>query len=245
MNNNGKVSYGLKDLGQLLGRTGSSNMVKPESQRFQQKSSLIDSINRNMSILGFNDQSECNMFFFWGAAQEKKGVIDKGCLSQHYIRKFVMRGNTFNCGEQAMMYHKAMLFDDVAIAKKIMNERYPPKMKTLGRGVINFNQRIWDNYKYNLVLEINRAKFSQNADLRKFLLSFPDNTLFVEASPFDGIWGVRLPEYAAEIRNIHHWQGENLLGFILTTVRREIKNGSTGNNKDPLLVTSSKSLADM
>ena len=180
-------------------------------------SRFIAGIKQHLVRLGFDvDVEDWKLATFWGAAQEKKGVIDASCLSNHYIRNFEHQGVHFNSVEQGMMWHKARLFDDRKMMSEIMAEKWPPKQKQLGRKVSNFNQKVWDDYKYDLVRNLCRAKFYHNDDLRKWLLSHPKNTLFVEASPFDRIWGVELPDYAPEIKDIYQWQGENLLGFIHT-----------------------------
>lgn len=189
---------------------------------------MLFTVREHLDRLGFEDPKTAHHVYFWGAKQAQRHVLDNSCFSQHYIRKFSFQGNSFNCAEQAMMYHKACLFDDMKIAEQIMKEYNPVKQKQLGRRVLGFNARTWDNYKYGLVLGINRAKFSQNKDMFKYMTSFPENSLFVEASPFDGIWGVCLPAYAEEIKDANLWQGENLLGFALTDVYRELKGLNDG-----------------
>ena len=84
-----------------------------------------------------------------------------------------------------------------------------------------FDQKVWDKFKYAIVLNGNWCKFSQNRDLREFLLSTGDSVL-VEASPYDGIWGIRLAVSSPEAQNPMKWRGQNLLGFALMEVRDEL-----------------------
>lgn len=79
-----------------------------------------------------------------------------------------------------------------------------------------------DEAKYSIVLNGNWRKFSQNRDLREFLLSTGDSVL-AEASPYDGIWGIRLAADAEDARNPLKWKGDNLLGFALMEVRDELR----------------------
>lgn len=146
--------------------------------------------------------------FFWG------GVFSNWCPS-----KFTVDGVEFNCGEQYMMYQKAVLFNDMESAKKILAAETPKEQKALGRGVKNFDTDIWNELSYDLVKTGLREKFQQNPDLKKELLA-NKGKVFVEASPFDSIWGVGFNEHDAPF-NYEKW-GENRLGKILTELSQEL-----------------------
>lgn len=120
------------------------------------------------------------------------------------------------------MAEKARLFGDKEICAKIMESTEPNKIKALGRKVKNFDQAVWDACKYSIVLNGNYLKFIQNPKLKEFLLSTGDKVL-AEASPYDGIWGIRMGEKSPNVRNPMEWQGENLLGFALMEVREELR----------------------
>ena len=51
---------------------------------------------------------------------------------------------------------------------------------------------------------------------------FGDSVL-AEASPYDGIWGIRLAASSPEARDPMKWRGQNLLGFALMEVRDELR----------------------
>lgn len=127
-------------------------------------------------------------------------------------------GTHFNCAEQYMMYQKARLFGDDEIAEMILEEPRPNKQQELGRMIANFNQNIWDKWKFSIVLAGNILKFTQHADLKGRLLS-TGNKILVEASPYDKIWGVGLSASDDRILDEKNWQGQNLLGQVLMTVR--------------------------
>lgn len=146
--------------------------------------------------------------FFWN-----------GVFSNWHKHDFWYKGICFNCAEQAMMYHKAMLFNDQITATLILNAEHPKYQKALGRKVKNFNSEKWDKVKYDLVKDILKSKFTDNLPLLNQLLAYK-GYLFVEASPFDRIWGIGYEEKDA-IQNIDNW-GENLLGKILTELSNEL-----------------------
>ena len=117
-----------------------------------------------------------------------------------------------------MMAQKALLFDDKKTYEKIMASEHPKEIKALGREIRNFEQSKWDEHKYQIVLNGNIAKFSQNERLRDFLLG-TGFAVLAEASPYDRIWGIRLSADDPLAKDPKCWQGENLLGFVLMETR--------------------------
>ena len=87
-----------------------------------------------------------------------------------------------------MMAEKARLFGDEQILSKILTANSPGLAKALGRQVKGFIPDIWDAHCFNIVINGNFAKFSQNPKLTDFILSTKQRIL-VEASPVDKIWG--------------------------------------------------------
>lgn len=160
--------------------------------------------------------------FFWGHRPERDGRIGKGCLSQWWEADFVHEGITYKSAEHWMMACKARLFNDQATLKQIIAAATPADAKRLGRKVQNFNSAAWDANKYAFVLEGNIHKFSQNPQLRAFLLSTADQVL-VEAAPNDQIWGIGIAADTPGIQNPNTWRGENLLGFALMETRDHLK----------------------
>ena len=54
-----------------------------------------------------------------------------------------------------MMYCKAIVFEDVETAEKIIKETTPRKQKQLGREVKSFNNKIWNTVREQIVEEGN------------------------------------------------------------------------------------------
>lgn len=155
--------------------------------------------------------------FFWGHEDRGKGLT-KVCLSQWYQCPFVVEGQYYNCAEQYMMAEKARIFGDEEIRQQILAEYSQMAMKKLGRKVRNYDDEIWKEKRFDVVVKGNIAKFSQNEKLLDFLLSTGNNIL-VEASPKDTVWGIGLDESSPEAIQPRKWKGENLLGFALMEVR--------------------------
>ena len=121
-----------------------------------------------------------------------------------------------------MMAYKADLFNDLESIEKILNSNHPKIIKDLGRKIINFDEKTWNENKYSIVLTANYYKFNQNEDMKMILIN-TKNKILVEASPYDKIWGVGLLETDKKIIDPNNWKGDNLLGFALMEVRDMIK----------------------
>lgn len=169
----------------------------------------------------YNSGEPMTFLFFWGHTT-KPGQITKSCLSQWYPCSFAEDEIQYHTMEQYMMAHKALLFGDQETYQKIMASVNPSDCKKLGRKVGNFNSDIWDVHKSQIVVSGNRVKFSQNPDLKEFLLNTGESIL-VEASPSDSIWGVRMQMDNPDIQNPNCWKGENLLGFALMETRDSLR----------------------
>ena len=154
-----------------------------------------------------------------------------GIFSQWYKSLFEVDAIQYSCAEQYMMHQKALLFGDSEIAELIMNESNPKEQKKYGRMIKGFDKATWDKNCLAIVYEGNLAKFTQNVELREQMIS-TGNRIFVEASPFDTIWGIGLGEDAEGIDNPSYWQGLNLLGQALTLVKTKLLTDAKPNEND-------------
>ncbi|AKA69712.1 NADAR family protein [Clostridium scatologenes] len=176
----------------------------------------IDSLKQD-----FQKGKRIKYLFFWGHQPSTDGSITKTCLSQWWKANFVIDGYTYCCMEQYMMAEKARLFKDNETLDEIMKSSHPKQMKTLGRKVKNFDEELWIKSRYSIIVKGNDAKFTQNENLKEFLIQTKDRVL-VEASPYDRIWGIGMSKDDYNIENPLYWKGLNLLGFALMEVRDKI-----------------------
>jgi ribA/ribD-fused uncharacterized protein len=144
--------------------------------------------------------------------------VANGCCSQWYPCKFVIGGITYSSAEQWMMACKARTFNDEATLKSILESDDPGLVKSLGRAVKNYDDDKWNKVRFDFVVEGNLRKFSQDPSLTSYLLSTGDD-IFVEASPYDKIWGIGMKTSDPRALNPREWDGLNLLGFAITKVR--------------------------
>jgi ribA/ribD-fused uncharacterized protein len=121
-----------------------------------------------------------------------------------------------------MMYRKAEVFGDNEIAAEVLSAKSPGEAKALGRQVRGFDADTWLEFRWDIVVSANVAKFSQNTALREYLLGTRERIL-VEASPVDSVWGIGMDKAAATHVHPKDWQGENLLGFALMEARERVR----------------------
>lgn len=137
---------------------------------------------------------------------------------------FFADGFAWKTSEQYFMWRKAMYFNDLHIADEIKRAERPEQAKRLGRMVKNFDEKEWNEVSSQIMFEAVFAKFSQNENLKAYLLSECfDGKHFVEASPFDKIWGIGLHFDNKKCDNPKNWKGENKLGKVLDMVRLKLK----------------------
>ncbi|MDE6284910.1 MAG: NADAR family protein [Bacilli bacterium] len=150
--------------------------------------------------------------YFWG-----------GIFSNFYPSKFEIGGLTFENNEMYFMWMKALMFNDSDVMKLIYTAGGDPSYaRQLGRRVANYNDELWSSIRYNVMRNGVYNKFSQNKELRDEILSKKyEGKHFVEASPIDGIWGIKCGEDEA-LDDQSNWNGQNLLGKALDEVREEL-----------------------
>ena len=177
-------------------------------------------------------------------------------FSNFHPSKFTYKEYTVISNEQFMMFSKAKTFGDELTATKIIsvNEEGLAKkfltneltrenilqnsqncsewnklmmsIKKLGREVKNYDEQVWNSKRVKIVLFGAREKFNQNEDLKNILLA-TGNSIMVEASKYDKIWGIGLCEEDAKKTSPKNWQGLNLLGKVLTQLKIELQNNPT------------------
>ncbi len=126
-------------------------------------------------------------------------------LSNFYEAPVTFEGLTFMNNEAAFQAMKTL---DIAERKKF-TEMDPNRAKYHGRRVeLRYD---WEAVKFDIMLDICRAKFAQNDELAQKLLE-TDGEELVEGNTWrDTTWGV------------YNGKGKNWLGKILMQVRDELK----------------------
>lgn len=168
---------------------------------------------------------------FTPANNKKVGFFRKySPLSNHHIAPEKIRNVLYNCNEQFYVHQKAKHFGDHLTAKRIMETTDPAEQKRLSKSIENVNERDWDKIKDSVMKEGLYAKFSQNKDLRDFLLDTGKKEI-VECNPFDRYWGVGKSLFDKDVWQNNQLHG-NKLGKLLMEIRVEM---GTFKNKETII----------
>ncbi|CAH6421545.1 Domain of unknown function (DUF1768)-containing protein [uncultured virus] len=104
-------------------------------------------------------------------------------------------------GLKALMFAKNQFeLENLKIYQKILTSNNQSNIKKLGSCIKGFDEKIWELWKYKIVVNGNYLNFSQNEQMKKILIDTADREL-VEASPYDKIWGIGLNEHDLKITN--------------------------------------------
>lgn len=176
---------------------------------------MVATFSRAVIVARFLDGEPLKFTRFWS-----EGLPDpRAYFNQWHPSKFEYRGFPFENAEQAMMAEKAALFADFGTLARIFNTPSPRAVKALGREVSGYVDGAWADVRLARVVEISVAKYSQNVNMLQALLATGDSVL-VEASPEDRIWGIGMSERDHRCHNPTLWEGENLLGEALMITRQ-------------------------
>lgn len=156
-----------------------------------------------------------NFVFFW-----KPPAV----FGQWTPSRFTVDGVEYVCAEQFMMAEKARVFGDEETLRRILATESPRRHKSLGRTVAGYDEAVWEERRFAIVVRGNCAKFTQNPEMERQLLATGEKTL-AEASPYDKIWGIGLRADNPAALDPQKWRGPNLLGKALMEVRDKIRAG--------------------
>ena len=175
----------------------------------------IHSLPDDLQPDNFSSKSNASTLVFGGILSESHG------FSNWYPSPMTYEGQTYANLEQAYMFHKAIVNNDMKAARAIGYTSDPHKVKSIGSMIKVVNAEKWDQEKNVLMQKLVRAKFSQNELLRELLLSTGDKTLGETGK--DMFFSIGLPLTHPGVMDQTKWKGDNRLGLALQTIRGELR----------------------
>ena len=144
-----------------------------------------------------------------------------GFLSTSTVCSFTYKNITFNCVDQFIFYSKAMLFQDLISADRILKEEIPRKQKSLSLKIKNVDPLLWESKLFGILYVGCREKFTQHLHLLGHLLDTEDY-LIVNASLEDDL-GIGMQASDENVIDMSQWKGLNMLGNALMKVRKFLR----------------------
>ena len=139
------------------------------------------------------------------------------------MEDFYTTADSYLCMEQYMMAGKAELFGDEEIRDQILEMQRPKsRSRPWAARCGALSRRYGTSSSTPLCCLATGTNSARTANCGSFSLSTGDSVL-VEASPYDAIWGIRLAASFPEAQDPMKWRGQNLLGFALMEVRDELR----------------------
>ena len=143
-------------------------------------------------------------------------------LSNFYMHSpFTIHGIKYNCAEQFYQKTKAEHFKDDSAASAIMRSRDPADQYRIGQKIRGYVDREWMKRAQNVLVEANMAKYEQNKHVRDVLINTGSRKLG-EAST-SKVWGIGLKLKDPNAVKIDLWNGQNIMGEVLTVVRNRLQ----------------------
>jgi ribA/ribD-fused uncharacterized protein len=140
-------------------------------------------------------------------------------MSHMYWAGFWHRNLYFAHVEKFIMYGKAMAFNDVELADRILQTDSPYQCKELGKQTKGFTQEVWDQWSGKIALVGNREKYRQNPELREMLME--THPLILAEASFNRVWGSGFAKEDPRNGTPALWPGRNQAGNTLMQVRQE------------------------
>jgi ribA/ribD-fused uncharacterized protein len=190
---------------------------KEEEEKKEEEVKIVEKTEKKVTLKKKDEEpKESNIVFFFSKEPENKE------FSSFYDTVFKLDDVEYKSAEHAFQAIKAKTFGDEEHFKKILKAKSAQSAKSFGKKVEKFEESVWNEKKEDVMRKILRAKFSQNAEIRKKLLDTGDKIL-AEANPRDTFWGIGTSASTAIAKNPSKWKGQNKLGKLLMELRDELK----------------------
>ncbi|KAL3112082.1 hypothetical protein niasHT_013149 [Heterodera trifolii] len=157
-------------------------------------------------------------------------------FSNFFTIEFSVDNQLFRCSEQYYTWRKAMEFRRPRLAQQILRGELPPiTMKSATdreayqwalqeTDPIPYNQSYWNRMRIEVMLTALRAKFGQNRMLKRMLMDTGHEAIFEASSSLSWGIGTDIRDESGIREGLRRgFNGENLLGQCLMTVRTELQ----------------------
>ena len=175
----------------------------------------LDRLPSNLNVFNLSSKNDNHTVGFFGELSP---------LSNFHPANFTVNGVHYTSSEQFIQHTKALLFNDYATAKKIINATNAMECKELSRDILNFEKTTWEENAKSKCKPGIFQKFYQNSCLRDVLIHCTGDKQILESAK-DKFWGTGIPLQDDDCLNPRKWlsRGPGIMGEILTEIREELQ----------------------
>ena len=175
----------------------------------------LDRLPSNLNVFNLSSKEDNHTVGFFGELSP---------LSNFHPANFTVNGVHYTSSEQFIQHTKALLFNDYATAKKIINATNAMECKELSREILNFEKTTWEENAKSKCKPGIFQKFYQNSCLRDVLIHCTGDKQIIESAK-DKFWGTGIPLQDDDCLNPRKWlsRGPGIMGEILTEIREELQ----------------------
>ena len=170
--------------------------------------STIHKLPENLNGFNITTETDTDTLAFFGELNP---------LSNFHRCQFNINNHKFHSSEQFIQHAKAIHFNDVRTAQRILDADTTLETKKLGRDVTGFNSKEWSRVVEEKCYPGIKAKFEQNRGMLNLLLSTGRKTL-IEAST-DNVWGTGVTLQDDDCLKKRKWKSIGLQGKMLMKIR--------------------------
>ena len=175
----------------------------------------LDRLPSNLNVFNLSSKEDNHTVGFFGELSP---------LSNFHPANFTVNGVHYTSSEQFIQHTKALLFNDYATAKKIIDATNAMECKELSREILNFEKTTWEENAKSKCKPGIFQKFYQNSCLRDVLIHCTGDKQIIESAK-DKFWGTGIPLQDDDCLNPRKWlsRGPGIMGEILTEIREELQ----------------------
>ena len=131
--------------------------------------------------------------------------------------------NYFFNAEHFMLFHKALVFNDIHTAKKILHSINPSMIKEYGSHISNYDHNKWCELREDIITLGNYYKFTQNNRLIDVIQNIITD---LSLTTYNVIWWSGYKEID-RLHDKKFWNRINVLGKCLMRVKKIIETKDT------------------
>jgi ribA/ribD-fused uncharacterized protein len=148
---------------------------------------------------------------------------DTGFMSSWWPVRITYNDSEYPNAYQAILSELALVFNEADVAEEIRTAEAPDEVEFTVEDAEGATPEAWDRELERLLLDVNRAKFTQHPELADLLVNTGKSVLgyVPPEDATDAFQGIGLDADNPDAINYKRWTGQNKFGSTLGIIRKE------------------------